>query len=245
MWRGLASPRHPRRIGDPSCSVSKTAPIPKPFAERHATTKSGEHRSANHGQDAGNITLVEHSNAGSNEIGSDRCLKVRKGKNEVRFQGENLGDIRRGEGRDSWLLAPHLRRTYRIARHASAKDRVVSSEAVIAAAPDAILASWCGKKVVAEKIRQRHGWGSIPAVRTNRIVEIKSPLILQPGPAALTDGLNAILSALGRSLASEQGSVTRPATVGNKRCDRCLLNGFPSERINSWIMEFRFVQAPR
>jgi iron complex transport system substrate-binding protein len=80
----------------------------------------------------------------------------------------------------------------------AAKDRIVSPEAVIAAAPDAILASWCGKKVVPEKIRQRPGWSEIPAVRTNRIVEIKSPLILQPGPAALTDGLEAILLALGR-----------------------------------------------
>jgi hypothetical protein len=47
-------------------------------------------------------------------------------------------------------------------------------------------ASWCGKKVVPEKIRQRPGWDAIPAVRNNRLVEIKSPLILQPGPAALT-----------------------------------------------------------
>jgi len=93
-----------------------------------------------------------------------------------------------------------------LARQKAAKDRVVSTEAVIAAAPDAILASWCGKKVVPEKIRQRPGWGDIPAVRTNRIVEIKSPLILQPGPAALTDGLNAILSALGRSLSATEGA---------------------------------------
>jgi iron complex transport system substrate-binding protein len=57
-------------------------------------------------------------------------------------------------------------------------------------------ASWCGKKVVPEKIRQRPGWDAIPAVRNNRLVEIKSPLILQPGPAALTDGLDAICTAL-------------------------------------------------
>jgi iron complex transport system substrate-binding protein len=85
-----------------------------------------------------------------------------------------------------------------LAGQKSAKDRIVSPEAVIAAAPDVILASWCGKKVVPEKIRQRPGWSKIPAVQTNRVVEIKSPLILQPGPAALTDGLNAILAALGR-----------------------------------------------
>jgi iron complex transport system substrate-binding protein len=81
----------------------------------------------------------------------------------------------------------------------AARDRIVSHEAVIAAAPDVILASWCGKKVVPEKIRQRPGWGQIPAVRNDRIVEIKSPLILQPGPAALSDGLDAILAALGVS----------------------------------------------
>ena len=78
----------------------------------------------------------------------------------------------------------------------AAKDRIVSSDAVIAAAPDIILASWCGKKVVAEKIRARPGWDNIPAVKNNRIIEIKSPLILQPGPAALTDGLDAIVAAL-------------------------------------------------
>lgn len=78
----------------------------------------------------------------------------------------------------------------------AAKDRIVSSEEVVAAAPDMILASWCGKKVVPSRILQRPGWGGIPAVRDGRIAEIKSPLILQPGPAALTDGLDAIAAAL-------------------------------------------------
>ena len=78
----------------------------------------------------------------------------------------------------------------------AAKDRIILPDVVRDAAPDVILASWCGKKVVPERIGQRPGWGDIPAVRTNRIVEIKSPLILQPGPAALTDGLDAIVAAL-------------------------------------------------
>ena len=78
----------------------------------------------------------------------------------------------------------------------AAKDRIVAPDAVCAAAPDVILASWCGKKVIAERIRQRPGWNGIPAVRNDRIVEIKSPLILQPGPAALSDGLDAIVAAL-------------------------------------------------
>jgi iron complex transport system substrate-binding protein len=78
----------------------------------------------------------------------------------------------------------------------AAKDRIILPDVVRAAAPDVILASWCGKKVVIDKIRQRPGWSEIPAVRNNRIVEIKSALILQPGPAALTDGLDAIVAAL-------------------------------------------------
>jgi iron complex transport system substrate-binding protein len=78
----------------------------------------------------------------------------------------------------------------------AAKDRIISPDDVRIAAPDVILASWCGKKVVPDKIRKRPGWNQIPAVRNDRIIEIKSPLILQPGPAALTDGLDAIVAAL-------------------------------------------------
>lgn len=83
-----------------------------------------------------------------------------------------------------------------LAPQKAAKDRIVTADQVIAAAPDVILASWCGKKVRPEKIAARPGWDVIPAVRDGRITEIKSPLILQPGPAALTDGLEAILAAL-------------------------------------------------
>jgi iron complex transport system substrate-binding protein len=82
----------------------------------------------------------------------------------------------------------------------SAKERFVSANEVIARAPDIIIASWCGKKFRAEKLASRPGFESIPAVRNNRFYEIKSPLILQPGPAALTDGLaelEAIMAAWG------------------------------------------------
>lgn len=82
---------------------------------------------------------------------------------------------------------------------AAAKDRIVSAADVAARSPEIILASWCGKKVRPEKIRGREGWQSVPAVAGNRIFEIKSPLILQPGPAALTDGLDAIRAAIGRA----------------------------------------------
>jgi iron complex transport system substrate-binding protein len=83
-----------------------------------------------------------------------------------------------------------------ISSEPAAKDRIVLPQAVVDAAPDVILASWCGKRVAKDRIRARPGWEQIPAIHNNRIVEIKSPLILQPGPAALTDGLDAIVAAL-------------------------------------------------
>ncbi|MBP6768648.1 MAG: cobalamin-binding protein [Reyranella sp.] len=74
----------------------------------------------------------------------------------------------------------------------SAKDRIVTREEVIRRAPDIIVGSWCGKKFKQEKVVARPGFETVPAVRSGRLHEIKSPLILQPGPAALTDGLAAL-----------------------------------------------------
>lgn len=76
----------------------------------------------------------------------------------------------------------------------SAKDRIVAADAVIAARPDIVIGSWCGKKFVPAKFAARPGFDAIPAVRDGYLREIKSALILQPGPAALTDGLDAIES---------------------------------------------------
>jgi iron complex transport system substrate-binding protein len=76
----------------------------------------------------------------------------------------------------------------------SAKERIVTPQDVIAAAPDIVIASWCGKKFVPAKFAAREGFDALPAVRENFLREIKSPLILQPGPAALTDGLDAIVN---------------------------------------------------
>jgi len=73
-----------------------------------------------------------------------------------------------------------------------AKDRVVTAEEVIRLAPDIIVGSWCGKKFRPEKVAQRPGFNCIPAVQHGALHEIKSSLILQPGPAALTDGLAAL-----------------------------------------------------
>ena len=75
----------------------------------------------------------------------------------------------------------------------SATERIVTAQDVISAAPDIVIASWCGKKFVPAKFSARAGFDALPAVRENFLREIKSPLILQPGPAALTDGLDAIV----------------------------------------------------
>jgi iron complex transport system substrate-binding protein len=74
----------------------------------------------------------------------------------------------------------------------SASERIVSQAQVIDARPDIIIGSWCGKKFRAERVAARPGFDATPAVRNNFLREIKSTIILQPGPAALTDGLAAI-----------------------------------------------------
>ena len=74
----------------------------------------------------------------------------------------------------------------------AAKDRVVSIDEVVAQEPDLIIGSWCGKKFRPEGVMARPGFDRTPAVQNQDVYEIKSSLILQPGPAALTDGLAAL-----------------------------------------------------
>src|SRR5687768_12469992 len=73
-----------------------------------------------------------------------------------------------------------------------AKDRIVAGHEVLARKPDVIMASWCGKKMKKAVISSRAGWHELPAVQYDRIYEIPSTYILQPGPAALTDGVRLI-----------------------------------------------------
>ncbi len=79
-----------------------------------------------------------------------------------------------------------------LAARKNARDRIVSGEDVVAARPDIVIGSWCGKKFVPAKVAARPGFAQIPAVATGFLREVKSALILQPGPAALTDGLDAL-----------------------------------------------------
>jgi iron complex transport system substrate-binding protein len=69
------------------------------------------------------------------------------------------------------------------------RERIVDPAEVARRDPEVIFASWCGKKVNADRIRERAGWGSVSAVQHNRIFEVKSTYILQPGPASLTEGV--------------------------------------------------------
>jgi iron complex transport system substrate-binding protein len=79
-----------------------------------------------------------------------------------------------------------------LATNALARDRIVTSEAVCERRPDIVIGSWCGKRFRPERVAARPGWDRLPAVAEGHLYEVKSSLILQPGPAALTDGLAAL-----------------------------------------------------
>ena len=102
----------------------------------------------------------------------------------IRWVGE-LVEI--AGGRD---LFPELRECQ------DAKRRIVDPDEVARRDPELIIGSWCGRKVQPGLIRARPGWDRVRAVREDRIVEVKSTIILQPGPAALTDGVRALHRAI-------------------------------------------------
>lgn len=79
-----------------------------------------------------------------------------------------------------------------------AKRRIVAPETVIERNPSIIIGSWCGKMFKKDAVRKRNGWETIDAVRNNDLHEIKSSIILQPGPASLSEGLDALTAVIGR-----------------------------------------------
>ena len=83
-------------------------------------------------------------------------------------------------------------------QHQSAKDRIIQPEEVIARDPEIIIASWCGRPVKKAVIRNRPGWSQISAIRHNHLYEVKSTYILQPGPAALTEGVVIVMEIFDR-----------------------------------------------
>ncbi len=84
-----------------------------------------------------------------------------------------------------------------------AKDRIVTPELVAALDPEVIIASWCGKGVKKATITGRPGWDRVSAVRNGHVYEIRSTVILQPGPASLTEGVKQLHECIGRSVGRE------------------------------------------
>jgi len=104
-----------------------------------------------------------------------------------------------------------------------AKDRIVDPAEVARRDPEVVFASWCGKKVNKDRIRSRAGWDRVAAVRADRIYEIKSTYILQPGPASLTEGVEQIYLML-----SGGAEITRAAeTEDAKRTKGTKSSGLP------------------
>lgn len=97
----------------------------------------------------------------------------------------------------------------------SAKDRIVNPAEVIGRDPQVIIGSWCGRQVKKALIRTREGWGKISAVRDDQLYEIKSAYILQPGPAALTEGLRQLHAILARAM----GHHANGSLLPRERCD--------------------------
>jgi iron complex transport system substrate-binding protein len=81
------------------------------------------------------------------------------------------------------------------------KDRIVDPTELVTRNPDVIIASWCGKAMKKRTIVERPGWDAIAAVRNDRIYEIKSTYILQPGPASLTEGVRQLHDIIASALA--------------------------------------------
>jgi iron complex transport system substrate-binding protein len=88
------------------------------------------------------------------------------------------------------------------------RDRIIADPLeVVRRAPDIVFGSWCGKKFRPERVAARPGWADVPAVRDGELHEIKSSVILQPGPAALTDGLAEIHAHIARWAKGSKGDV--------------------------------------
>lgn len=97
------------------------------------------------------------------------------------------------------------------AQSADARGRILEDpQEVVRRRPDLIIGSWCGKRFRPDRVAGRPGWGEIPAVRRGHVYEIKSPLILQPGPAALTDGLDELRACIERARSMHRTDGGRP-----------------------------------
>lgn len=101
-------------------------------------------------------------------------------------------------------LYPELR------EHQAAKDRILNPDDVARRDPEIIIGSWCGRALKKKVIRERANWEDVSAVRNNHIYEIKSTYILQPGPAALTEGVRQLHLLIARAAGAEIDSRLAP-----------------------------------
>jgi iron complex transport system substrate-binding protein len=99
------------------------------------------------------------------------------------------------------------------ARHQSAKERILADPLeVVRRAPDIIIGSWCGKHFRPERVASREGWQGVPAVANAQIHELKSAVILNPGPVAIREGLPALLK-LFEAWAAQRESARQASTA--------------------------------
>jgi iron complex transport system substrate-binding protein len=96
-----------------------------------------------------------------------------------------------------------------------ARDRIIADpQEIVRREPDIIFGSWCGKKFRPDRVASRAGWSTVPAVRDGELHEIKSPIILQPGPAALFDGLDALHAVIADWSGRRSGAVSPRRSPG-------------------------------
>jgi iron complex transport system substrate-binding protein len=100
-----------------------------------------------------------------------------------------------------------------LAQESLGKNRIIADPLEVPRrSPQIIFGSWCGKKFRPDQVANRPGWSAVPAVRDGELHDIKSPIILQPGPAALTDGVQALHAHIARWAAGARAAPT-PSTA--------------------------------
>ena len=154
-----------------------------------------------------NMILVLSSVVGVGEKGVQLIAKLEDGLSKIRVEGEKFSrkpKVYFEEWDEPMISAIHwVSELVGIAggedvfselshSHAASGRVIADPRAVVERRPDVILGSWCGKKFRPERVAARPGWDAVPAVRDGELHEIKSAEILQPGPAALTDGVRRI-----------------------------------------------------
>ncbi|XXF76872.1 cobalamin-binding protein [Myxococcaceae bacterium GXIMD 01537] len=97
--------------------------------------------------------------------------------------------------------------------HPDAKGRIYAPEEVARRDPEVVIASWCGRKAKREKISARPGWASVSAVVEDQLYEVRSPVILQPGPAALSDGVAQLARIVAAVARGEKLPAPRPGEM--------------------------------